>query len=131
MKIDKLLKALYQSDQAKKHSTCPDAEKLAAYCDNTLQDQQKSVLEQHLLSCRDCLEQIVLVSESLPQALTLPDLNKTVDIVIQFIKGAAKAFPVNKAIHLFPVPALDRSCIAKNSFAWVVMNSWTYSEYFS
>ncbi len=52
MKIEKLLKTLYQSDQVGTHSSCPDATELAAYCDNTLPEKQKSLFEQHLLSCQ-------------------------------------------------------------------------------
>jgi len=65
-KLDSTIKQIFTKMKKieTKPSDCPDEMLLAAYIDNTLQPEDKSKIEEHLMLCNECLDTVVLSSKA-------------------------------------------------------------------
>jgi hypothetical protein len=127
--IQVVLKKLKEHRPVTRTGSCPDEKSLAYYSEGVLNENEKESLEQHLLSCNDCLNSIILyeklkkesleyvpevpgawnekIMSMLPQKQFTEDI---FDIVIRFAKEAIEIIrnPGDLFILQGAVPAVVR-----------------------
>ena len=93
--FDKDIKAIWNRMKKQKPvirtGNCPDEEMLAYYLEGILRDNEKESLEQHLLSCNDCLNSIVLYEK-----LKKESLEKVPDVPIAWNEKILSMIPQKK-----------------------------------
>ena len=64
--LDLLIKQVFTGMKKIKSqpAMCPDDEMLAAYLEDSLTDEEREKVEEHLGSCKDCVENIITLSEA-------------------------------------------------------------------
>jgi hypothetical protein len=112
---------------------CLDAPTLAAYLDRGLAMAQKAAAEQHLLRCRDCLDELMAASarmadleaaatpisaELLKRAIALDpvaaskrplaEARKVIDLVVNLLRDSVELISTSGQLQLSPVPVSVR-----------------------
>jgi hypothetical protein len=110
-RLEKIISQMLKAEKKKpREKTCPDEEHLASYVDGLLDSKIRKAVEEHLVGCDLCLEQVMLCSEIKKEQSSIDFKTRTVDIVLSFLNNTVEVIKRAAEITVLPppVPAIVR-----------------------
>lgn len=104
-RLEEIIKHMLKAEKRRaRRSACPDDEHLASYMDGLLDAKSRKAVEEHLVVCDRCLDEVILCTEIKKHQESADFKSLTADIILSFLKNTVEVIKRAADIRVLPLP---------------------------